>query len=294
MRTRIHRVLFSIFFVISIFVFGAACTAPTAVSKASLPVPLVQNSAPVRNFERDLVLASGIVFISFVDPEVKQKHGGNCTGFAFAKNGDKYLFLTAAHCVSEYNKDISANVFLNPQVDIVLETPSGNFRFHKAKVLAVGYEKTNEDFSILEIETDDDIPVMPLAKIGPSLNEDILLAASPLGASLGVLSLKGYVSKEKFINLVTSDGTKANNSFGIQVIGLGRTKGFSGAGVFGVKTNAIVGVAVAILGNETGHVTLVVISIEKFNSFYKEYLEGKRPLIKPPKDANQKKPSVKK
>ncbi|MEK7160512.1 MAG: hypothetical protein AAB724_00645, partial [Patescibacteria group bacterium] len=101
-----------------------------------------------------------------------------------------------------------------------------------------------------------------------------------VGSELGLLQLRGYVSKEKTNNFKLFNNTKTEGAFIVQVIGLGSGQGASGGGVFSAKRGEIVGIMTASVSNPKGHDSIVVSSIIRFNNFYKEYTEGKRPLIK--------------
>ena len=206
---------------------------------------------------------------------------GTCTAVAFAKNGHKYQFFTDAHCVADYKKEISKTVLKKFVLHLILEKLNGDELVYEAKVLAIGEMNNFEDFAILEAEIDGDIPLMPLSESRPELNEEIQVVANPVELSnVGLLQLKGYVSKENMGNLIIqSTGVKTKGAFGIQVIGLGTGFGSSGGGVFSVKRGAIIGIINGTVFNSQLHVSLLVSPIAKFNNFYKEYKEGKRPLI---------------
>ncbi|MEK7160513.1 MAG: serine protease [Patescibacteria group bacterium] len=210
---------------------------------------------------------------------VKDGSSELCTATAFSKNGQKYQFFTAAHCVADYDEKTSETVLSKSVIFLNLEKPDGEKVAYKAKVLAIGEIKNFEDFAILEAEIDRDRSIMPLSESDPELDEDVRIVTTPLRLlSAGFLQFRGYVSREKMDNMTLFE-VKTKGAFGIQVIGLGTGFGASGAGVFSVKRGEVVGVVIGNAYNQQGHVTAIVSPITKFNNFYKEYKEGKRPLV---------------
>lgn len=205
-----------------------------------------------------------------------------CTAVAFARDGNKYQFFTAAHCVADYNVETLKTVLKESVVYLTLEKQNGDKLVYEAKILAVGEMKNFEDLAILEAEIDEDIPIMVLSEHGHELDEDVKIVTVPseLG-DIGLLQLRGYISREKITDLeMESINVQADGAFIVQSIGLGLGYGASGGGVLGIKNNEILGVVTGAAFNRLGHVSLIITPVAKFKIFYKEYTEGKRPLVK--------------
>lgn len=282
MKTKTRRNSFSPF--VSIFFYG--CCLAVCLSCASFVRP-VNTNEQITDIKYNFLSATGTLVIS----DKATRSFATCTTFTFAKNGKKYLFLTAGHCVSNYDKETQKTIPINNVIFIIiLEKKDGTRLFYPAKVLeskenglAIGERKKFEDFAILEAEIDGDIPTVALSKYDPELDEDVRVVTAPTNLeSMGLLQLRGYVSKEKIDhkNNATEEKVALEGASGIQVIGLGPVGGFSGGGVLSVKRNAIVGIMVVFTNNSKGHVTFVTVPITKFNSFYEEYMAGKRHIIR--------------
>ncbi len=214
---------------------------------------------------------------------------GLCIAGAFVKNKNKYLFFTDAHCMADYEKETGKTFLKRAVVLLVLEGKDGGLLHYPAKILAVGEMKNLEDLAILEVESDEDIPIIPLSKFGPELDEDVRIVTAPFGPKVGFLYLRGYVSKEKLGELPEVDNVNISGTFLAQIIGLGTAEGASGGRLLSVKRGEIIGICKGSMYNDKDHISLSFIPIAKFNNFYKEYLEGKRPLsehikVEPKKD----------
>lgn len=250
------------------------CTACNMVSDQSEKYKFIRSTA-------------ALVMMSATD-----KSENLCTAVAFAKSGEKYQLFTAAHCVADYKKETSETIFKKTALHLIFEKQSGGKVAYEAKVLAIGEMKNLEDFAVLEAEIGENIPIMPLSKSGPELNEDILVATTPSEfLSTGFFQFRGYVSREKMSNVTIFGNIETKDAFGMQINGLGSAGGTSGAGVFSVKRGAVVGIMIGSVANEIGNISLLVVPINKFNNFYLEFTEGKRPLgeaknIEPKKGEN--------
>lgn len=228
-------------------------------------------------------MKSTAMLIAYPDPSVKIEDGSikftMCTALAYAKNGKKYRFFTAAHCVGDYDEKTSKTVLSKNEFYLVLEKNSKGL-VYKSEVLKIGEISDDlKDFAILEAEIDEDIPIVPFSKSRPKLDEDVRIVTAPIGPKIGLLQIRGYISKEK-VNDIKSTETKAGEMFVLQVQGLGSGKGSSGGGVFSVIQNAIVGIVITTFSNTNGHISLSITPIDKFNDFNKEYLQEEQATLK--------------
>lgn len=235
---------------------------------------ILPNLAFAEDLQNKFVSATGVLHM------VSKKDASTslCTTVAFSKKEKTYQFFTAAHCVADFKRETSESILTQKTLHIILENKTGGFIVTEAKVLTFGQMKDFNDFAILEAEFDGDIPIVPLSKDDPELDEDVRIVSAPLGAGVGTLLIRGYVSKEKMLNMIMFANVDIKNAIALQFIGLGSASGSSGGGVWSIRRGAIVGILVGSIASNIGHVSLVAVPISKFNNFYIEYLQGKHPL----------------
>jgi hypothetical protein len=199
-----------------------------------------------------------------------------CTVTAFEKTegkllaSDTYLMLTAAHCV---NRDTRGYYYLS--ADTVEEK-----KFYKAKLLYTGNAQFGDDFAVLEVKTNDKIPVIALGEDSTSVfGEEVINISSPLG--LGKQTLIGRVSSPKMERPMSGIiGGKADWTGYVLLQLNGITGGASGSSVTCVKQRAICSIIVGTIDSTT----VVAAPVSRFKAFYVKAKAGQYTFIELKKD----------
>ncbi|MDP2684273.1 MAG: trypsin-like peptidase domain-containing protein [bacterium] len=193
---------------------------------------------------------------------------GLCTATAFEKEGKRYRFSTASHCVSEYNEETGENILKKAEFSLVIEF-SNQFKTYKPEIWAIGSRSKRQDFAILEVVTEDNFPVIPLSTHAPRLRENISVVTNPTG--LGNQIFDGYVSRPSIpVNLLVGEDNWLANTL-LQISGdFGSGQGASGSSIVSHIDNQTIAILIGGVGNKFGSTSVVVVPISRFREFYKE------------------------
>ncbi len=183
-----------------------------------------------------------------------------CTTTAFEYTGLVYRFVTAAHCVGEDNVK-TKHVELAPVDWFISFDERGKKEFIPAKILRAGYQSRGDDFAVLEVTLDRQIPTVPVAAKDPSLGEPVCNIASPLG--LGKQLFRGHVSMEQLDRPVVDEGLNWRDTTLLQI---SSGPGSSGSAIVSTSQGAIVAFLVGRISNR-GSSNIVSIPASKFKRF---------------------------
>jgi hypothetical protein len=227
-------------------------------------VSVAQKSAPT--FTEKAKAATAILFS-------QNENGGmvvRCTATAFDKHGDKYTFVSAAHCVGEDDVQHERVATSNRTTFYISFDESKLKRFYNAKVLWVGYQHRGDDFSIYEVDPGKDVdwPVIP---IGDEKKEQegnsVLNIASPQG--LGLQVFHGSISKMELDRPVVEGDINWKGAILLQMPGT--NGGSSGSAIISEKQEKIV----AFLVGTIGGTSITAIPASRFSTFKDKAENGK-------------------
>jgi len=159
-----------------------------------------------------------------------------CSTFTFEHDGNKYEIGTASHCVSD--PDLPEGLKFSVMFDEVSK------KEYPAKVIAVGgIDSDVGDVAVLEIETTDVLPVIPLSTETIDYGDRVLYVGGAV--ALGKQLYFGNISEPK-VDIPKMEGGQGapkgwNNTFLLSVAG---GPGASGSGIISAKTGKIVGILV--------------------------------------------------
>jgi S1-C subfamily serine protease len=186
-----------------------------------------------------------------------------CTATAFEKDGKTYKFVTAAHCVAE--DDVTHERVAVAQTNwYVTFDERGSKKFYPAKIVAVGYQHLGDDFTVLEVEMDREIPIIPLANADAVRGEEIVNVAAPLG--LGKQLFRGHVSLDVLDRPIIEG---AINWRGANLLQVSVGPGSSGSAVVSKTRGVIIAILVGNISARSSP-NVVAIPVSKFQKFYKE------------------------
>ena len=196
-----------------------------------------------------------------------------CTATAIEKTANGYRFLTAAHCVAEDNENRKEVEPKKGFLFISGDAP-GSKEFLRAKLVAAGYQHRGDDFSLLDVETKAEFPVVKLG-FDPTGHaaESIVNIASPLG--LGKQTFRGYVSSPLLDRPVAFSDIQWTGAMLIQLYGT--NGGSSGSAIVCMKQRAICGNLVG----SVGQTETVAVPISRFKKFYEMFKAGKYKWFRP-------------
>ena len=193
-----------------------------------------------------------------------------CTTTAFEKVKDGYRFVSAAHCVGEDNDHKSAD----PTMDtwyITFDDPT-NKTFYEAKPVAVGYQTHGDDFSVFEVTTKDEIPVVGIGDEHSEVaGNAIVNVAAPVG--LGKQTFFGKITLPVLERPLIEEGLNWKGSILMDISANG---GSSGSAIVSAKQGKIIGFLVGIVGGFK-----VAIPASKFTAFYGQVKAGTYHWYKP-------------
>lgn len=226
--------------------------------------------------KKDMIAATGQLVL-FSDGQWR----GRCTTTAFERKQNLYRFITAAHCVANYNMATGRTVLKpNSAFFIFFENSKGMNVIHNAALLAVGDMDALEDFAILEAEINTRIPTVPIGQSDPEIGDKISLITN---ARINFMEFfSGQVSSEEVpVNFFTNTGQNLKGYFTLQgLTDLGNAMGASGSVIVSHRQNAIVGVLTASFKNEQSGRAIIAMPISKFKKFYEKFQRGEYKLHK--------------
>lgn len=200
-----------------------------------------------------------------------------CTVTAFAKDGDTYKFVSAAHCVG--NDDTAhERVAAYRKVSFYVTFDHVDQKvFYTAKAVAVGYQHRGDDFSVFEVKSKETWPIVP---VGDERKEQegnaVLNIASPLG--LGKQVFHGSISKMELDRPIIDGDINWKGTMLLQLPGV--NGGSSGSSILSEKQEAIV----AFLVGTIGGTTITAIPASRFTEFMKRVADGKYRWMSPEED----------
>jgi S1-C subfamily serine protease len=169
----------------------------------------------------------------------------HCTATAIEKNATGYVFVTASHCGCEDNADKKT---VSPAKKDFYVTPDDKNEkvFIKAKVTGCGYKHRGDDFMLLQVDTKDNFPVVPLGE-DPKVLDSIVNVASPLG--LGKQVFVGSVSSSSVDRPIIEDDINWEGVVAIQLVGT--DGGSSGSSIVCASQRAICAFVVGSINHST-------------------------------------------
>jgi S1-C subfamily serine protease len=250
--------------------FALSCAPAFSSAAYAAPAPTPDE---LNQLEKDFRLASGLLYAQTDDGGFRMM----CTVTAFEKKGNKYHFVTAAHCVSDDDTQHERADVAKTNWFITFDEP-GNKNLVEAKVVGVGYQHRGDDFAVLEVELARDVPTIPLAANDPQLGENVSNFASPLG--LGKQLFRGHVSMEKLDRPVIEDSI---NWKGATLLQMSSGPGSSGSAIVSHHQKGIVAFLVGTIGAR-GSQNIVTIPVGRFRSFWAGVQAGTYKWYKPDTD----------
>lgn len=171
-----------------------------------------------------------------------------CTATAFEKTKTGYLFVSAAHCLGEDDTQHETVAKYKNTPFYVTFDESKIKHFYAAKVIFAGYQHRGDDLAMLEVETTDEWPIVP---VGTEKEEHegapFLNIASPLG--LGLQVFRGSISMMELDRPVLEGDINWKGAIVLQITGV--NGGSSGSAIISERQKAIVGFLVGTVGGST-------------------------------------------
>lgn len=230
----------------------------------------------MNQLEKDYRQATALLYAQTEDGSLRML----CTATAFERTGKVYRFVTAAHCVAD-DDTAHDRVDVAPTNWFITFDDPDNKNFVSAKVLRAGYQHRGDDFAVLEVTLDKDVPTMPLAADDPSLGEDVCNFASPLG--LGKQLFRGHVSMERLDRpLIQGD----INWRGATLLQMSSGPGSSGSAIVSANQKGVIAFLVGVIGSR-GSPNIVSIPVSKFKKFNQDVADGKYKWYKPESDGSK-------
>jgi S1-C subfamily serine protease len=206
----------------------------------------------------------------------KQESGGGlrmlCTATAFEKTAKGYLVVSASHCVGDDDDGKAADP-TDTNFYITLDDPK-NKTFYAAIPKGVGYQHRGDDFAYFEVETKDELSIIPLGdESEETVGGDVTNVSSPFG--LGKQLFHGSISSLKLERPVIVDSINWRDAILLQISGPG--PGSSGSAIISQSQKKIV----AFLVGTVGGTSVVCIPVSKFKSFRASVEKGLYKWYKP-------------
>jgi hypothetical protein len=221
--------------------------------------------------EQVLYKATGLLYNQADDGAMHMR----CTVTAIEKTPKGYIFVTAAHCVGSDDTEKERVKPDKTYFFITSDSDGGSKDFMKAKLLAAGYQHESDDFALLEVETDQQFPLIAIGDdVTDHSGQPVVNVASPLG--LGKQTFKGIVSSPKLARPVVEGDINWTEAMAIQLFGA--NGGSSGSAIICLKQRAICGFLVGTIGG-----TKIAIQVSRFKTFRRLVAEGKYEYFKPKK-----------
>jgi hypothetical protein len=211
----------------------------------------------------ELYSASAILYAQEADGGMKMR----CTVTAFEKTDTGYHFVSASHCVSQFNA--AQNRVEIPAVPLYISYDRADSKvFHTAEVVMAGAQGKGDDFAILHVETEDnDWKILRMGDFSRIKQGELVVnVAAPKG--LGLQVFFGYVSMINLDRPILSNGI---NWLGATLLQIPAGPGSSGSAVASEKQGAIV---CFIVGGINGNPSAVAIPASRFLEFRRAVEKG--------------------
>jgi hypothetical protein len=254
-RSRFVASLFSALLVVGCLSSGTVRADPAPPRPAARQDARDQDALSA--LERKVRSATALLYAQTEDGGFKMM----CTATAFERSGKKYRFVTAAHCVASDDTTHERVDVEKTNWFITFDEPH-NKNLVEAKVLAAGYQHRGDDFAVVEVELDKEVPTIPLAANDPVLGENISNFASPLG--LGKQLFRGHVSMEVLDRPVVSGDI---NWKGATLLQMSSGPGSSGSAIISHRQKGIVAFLVGTITFRSSP-NIVAIPVGKFRKFW--------------------------
>jgi S1-C subfamily serine protease len=191
-----------------------------------------------------------------------------CTATIFEKSSKGYLFVSAAHCVGNDDVQKEHSAKSDHPFYITFDEIKTAKKFYPASVQWGGYQHRGEDFSVYEVVTDENWPVIPVvSEKGLKDGAEILNIASPLG--LGKQVFHGTISSLYLDRPVVAGDINWKGSVVLQLPGV--NGGSSGSAIISEENKSIVAFLVGTIGGST----IIAIPASRFLAV-KKAIEGKK------------------
>lgn len=194
----------------------------------------------------------------------------HCTTTAFQKTPTGYLFVSAAHCLGDDDKQHEKVAPTKDKSFYITFDEKGEKRFRPATPIEVGYQSRGDDFAVLSVTTTETFPIIPLGdESKEDEGDDLINPASPVG--LGVQIFKGSLTKRVLDRPVVHEASGINWTGAMLVQIEGVNGGSSGSALISENQKGIIGFLVGtIAGSNT-----IAIPVSKFVKFRKAISEDK-------------------
>ena len=206
----------------------------------------------VTSFEKNLFDAT--VMLSSLD---KDGNVRMCTATAFEREGKKYYFLTAAHCVLKEGMLVEG-------VRLIFFGDAKKNDTAFAKFLTMDAKYGGDGFAVFEVELQDDsTPTMPIAARDALLGEEVSSVSFPNARPKQLF--RGYVSREN--QDFEFFGKNFKDKVFFQLYG---APGSSGAAIISRKDGTILAIVQGGDGAE-GSTAVTGMAISNFKKFWTEF-----------------------
>ncbi len=232
----------------SVIVLFAACSGTKEVHTTVIPFGSTR-------LETNLRLSIANIFI-----HLKNGKRRRCSAFPYKYENGAYLFITAAHCVSNPDKKKKAVIIDAEHINLYLKLhPFLSDEPFEAEIITAGYKPARDDFAILKVKIPHRIPILPISTVEAKKGDCIINASFPSKADGNIFyATVTKVEKDSYDFLFKLDRMK-------------EAGGMSGSVVVSCETGAILGVAVAEYTNiHEG----IVINISRFQDFEEKIKNG--------------------
>lgn len=259
---------------VCVIIIGGCATATNVYGGPTTVVNGIDEGQSISDLEKKVSSAAALLYAQ--DEEGRMRMF--CTATAFERIKNVYHFVTAAHCVAE---DCLGKVEVEKSFSwFVSFDEIGIKKFYSAKLLGVGYQSRGDDFAVLKVTLDREIPTIPMANSDAEVGERVVNVASPLG--LGKQLFRGHVTMRHLDRPVIGDGI---NWTGATMLQISSGPGSSGSSVVSQNRKAVISILVG--GITYGSSKFIVsIPVTKFNSFWKKVKDNKYPWYTPSVDLN--------
>ena len=196
-----------------------------------------------KKLEKQMYAATGRLYLE--NPEQPGEWRDICTIWNVAKTADGYEAVTASHCITladRYTAEESAKTLhfkatYNEPIDGL--TPP---ELNDIRIIAVGSDNTLEDFALIDVKTNQKLPVLKLGNSDDIKNGDKVLNCSvPFGGPI-----KGIYDGIISATVLRLPDTPEFAGIGGTIVfqSAGPAPGSSGSAVLSVKQGAVIGVLV--------------------------------------------------
>lgn len=213
---------------------------------------VAQQVAPTPSFESTVYQSVTLLYAQELTGGMRML----CTATAYRKIAGGYRFATASHCVEGQSEEQEQQTHFYVTAD-----PTGAKTFIPAKLIKAGNKDSGDDFSIFEVSTTVDFPVIPLGdETKLAAGDAVIDVASPLG--LGKQLFVGYISSPKVDRPVLDAGLVKWADVMLVMIGSG--PGSSGSAIISKDQHAIVGF---LVGGFDANIGAIVVPVSRFKAF---------------------------